>query len=414
MYITEEECLAYADLVLFLVGADKGDTVLLNAEIEHEPFINALTKQAYRLGVKYVQHNISSEKFSVYRALYGGAEDLSYVPRAMVETMRETLDSKSCVISVRSPQDPAVAQAASAQALGAIHKGRREALEFFHRGIVTDALSWIVIAFPTEGWAKNVYPELPPHEGVRTLWETVKGILKLNEADPRAAWQTYQTVLRARGTYLNAKRYRALHFTGEGTDLRVALHERSTWISGAHFSQNGKYFQANLPTEEVYTSPDCRYTSGTVRIRRPITIFGKKIDGITMRFENGRVVEYDAQTNKDVLDGFFAASERNAYMGEIALVDINSGVWKSGKVFNSILYDENAGVHFALGTAYTSGYGYKSTDTQPSEAELIAMGCNCCSFHEDFTAGYEGLHVFGVTASGDEEPIIQNGLFVID
>ncbi len=412
-YIDEEECIAYADLILFLVAAEKNDTVLINADYEHAPLIHALTKQAYKKGVKHVDYKIASEVSTVYRARYSNEEHLTYMPESDLARLKECCEKQSCIISIRSPEEPALSAMAPSDALGVLHKTQREKCKFFHKAIISDALTWIVTAFPTRGWAKNVYPRLEAAEGVRKLWDVIKDILRLNEPCAISAWQQQQEILAKRSAYLDNKAYKALHFVGDDTDLSVALHKRSTWSRASHVAKNGKTFQANVPTEEVYTSPDCRHTNGTVRVQRPITIFGKTVRDIAYSFENGRVCDFSASENLDVLELFLKSHERNYYMGEIALVDTSSRVWKSGLLFNSILYDENAGVHFALGAAYTSGYGF-STKESPTDDELLAMGCNVSPFHLDFTIGHEGLSVYGVLQSGVEEPIIKNGVFAID
>ncbi len=412
-YINEDECIAYADLILFLVAADKNDTVLIKAEYEHAPLVHALTKQAYKKGVKHVNYNITSEVSTVYRARYSKEEYLEYVPESNLALLQECCDKQSCIISIRSPIDPSISAMAPSDALGILHKVQREKYDFFHKAIISDAMTWIVSAFPTEGWAKNVYPDLKPREGIRKLWEVLKDILRLTEPCAISAWKEQQKILEKRGEYLNNKAYSALHFVGDETDLTVKLNTRSRWSRASHFAKNGKKFQANVPTEEVYTSPDCRYTQGTVRVQRPITIFGKIVRDICYTFEEGKISHFSASENSEALKNFLQAHERNYYMGEIALVDVTSKIWKSGLLFNSILYDENAGAHFALGSAYTSGYGFDIDDDVPAKEQLLAMGCNTSPFHIDFTIGYEGLSVFGILESGAKEPIIENGVFVI-
>lgn len=411
-YIHEDECIAYADLILFLVAVEENDTVLIKADYEHAPLIHALTKQAYKKGIRHVDYNIISEVSTIYRACYSNKEHLTYIPDSNLARLQECCDKQSCIISIRSPADPAMSAIAPSDALGILHKTQQEKYDFFHKAIISYAMTWIVSAFPTSGWAKNVYPDLEPREGVRKLWDVLKDILRLNEPCAITAWQKQQQILEKRGEYLNNKGYSALHFVGDGTDLTVKLNTRSRWSRARHAAKNGRKFQANVPTEEVYTSPDCRYTQGTVRVQRPITIFGKTVRDIRYTFEAGKICDCSASENSEILKSFLQAHERNYYMGEIALVDTTSKIWKSGLLFNSILYDENAGTHFALGAAYTSGYGFDTDDIPPTD-ELIAMGCNVSPFHIDFTIGYEGLSVFGILESDALEPIIENGVFVI-
>ncbi len=413
-YISEKEFEPYANIILHLVAVSKGDFVLINCELHHAPLVHALVRGAYEKGARYVHIQLKDIKTSIYRALYSSPEEnLSFFSKGTVSLIKECCNEKACVISIRSTIDPDLSKDVSSRNLTLMQKTEREHLCFFKSAISKDEFSWIVVSFPSAGWAKNIFPHLPEKEGVRKLWDIIKPILKLDHNDPIAAWKQHQAKILKRREYLNQKNFIALHITSDTSDMTIALSQKSTWLGALHTSENGKLFQANLPTEEVYTSPDCRYTQGTVTVQRPITIFEKKIEGIQLSFSNGAVVDFKADKNEDMLECFLNADPRNRYLGEIALVDTHSPIWKSGLFFNDILYDENAGVHFALGFAYATGYGFKSTDTIPSPESLIEMGCNTCNYHTDFTIGYEGLNVFGVTKDNKEEPLIQNGLFCI-
>lgn len=401
----------YAQLILHLVAVEKEDFVLIHCDFDHKPLITQLIKYAYQKGVHHVQVLISSERIDGIRAEFSEEEYLSYFPKSMVELYREYTDKRACVISIRSPDDPQYNANVSASKLATINNIKRKSLSFFHEAGVSDQFSWIVVGYPSEGWAKNVFPELNAQEGVEKLWATMQEILRLNQENPIQAWSNNQEKILFRRKYMNEKKYSALRFEAYQTDFKVVLHERSTWLGAAHLSENGKYFQANLPTEELYTSPDCRYTEGHVTITRPLPIFGKKVEGITMSFREGKVIEAFAKVGNDILQQYLNADPRNRYLGEIALVDINSPVWQSKLVFNSILYDENAGVHFALGTAYTGGYGFKSSESTNARS-LIEMGCNACAFHMDFVIGSEHISVYGVNADGKEEAIMKEGVFI--
>ena len=413
MYIDSKEFEGYAQLLLHLTDVSEGDLVFLNANFESHPLVEYVIQHAYKRGAKYVELSIGSSKLDGLRAKYSKEKFLEYFPHSRIEVFKEYDAKKACVISIRSPEDPAVNQGVPASALKTLDSIKRDKLKFFHKSIVSDQLSWIVSAFPTTGWAKTVFPKLDPAQGVKKLWEELKVILRLDTPDPIKAWETQQKKILARRAYLNKKKYTGIHLIDkQDTDVFVALHERSNWIGAAHTSANGKYFQANVPTEEVYTSPDCRFSKGWVTVQRALPIFGKQVSGITMTFEDGKVVKAHAEVNDDMLQQYLNADPRNRYMGELALVDTESLIWKSGLLFNNILYDENAGVHFALGTAYTNGYGFSSSDDTSDEKMLLDMGCNVSQFHLDFTIGSDTMDVYGVCADGTEDPIIQQGRFI--
>lgn len=411
MQFPEQEFDAYAQLIVDLIQVQQNDLVLINAEFPHELLVASLMKYSYLQGAKFVQVMIGGEKLEGIRAEYSREQFLEYFPKSTVELVREYNDNRACVISIRSPESSSLNANISEDTLEKVHKTRRKALHFFQQSVISDRFSWIVVSFPTMGWAEHVFPNMNPAQGVYKLWDVMKPILRLDSENPIQEWKKHQDTIINRRAYLNKKKYKELHFVSESTDLFVSLHEHSTWLGAAHTSKNGKYFQANLPTEELYTSPDCRFTHGQVRINRPLPIFGKKVEGITMRFEQGKVVEAHAEVNDKSLQYFLNAHERNRYIGEIALVDISSPIFQSGLIFNNILFDENAGIHFALGSAYPAGYGIDSQEI-PSEKDLVAMGCNASMFHIDFTMGDETMSVYGITHDENTEVIMDKGTFV--
>ena len=411
MSISEQEFKSYAALILHLVAVEKDDFVLIRADMGHKNLVAQLYAQAYKRGASYVHISVGSGYFNGLRASNSHPEYLEIIPESIIGMYKEFVDKKACIISVRSPEDPAVNQDVSTEHMSTINNANSKAMQFLRKSVMSDGLSWIVTDCPTKGWAKNVYPDIPSDEGEIALWNAMKKILRLDQDDPIAAWEKQQENILKKKKILNQKEYRTLHFLSEGTDFKVGVHKKSVWLGAAHTSQNGKYFQANVPTEEVYTSPDCRYTEGTVSIKRPLPIFGKRVEGITMRFKEGRLEEAYAEVGNDSLQAFINSDERNRYLGEIAMVGIDSPIWQSGLIFNSILYDENAGVHFALGSAYPTGYGFGAEDNTSAE-EYIAMGLNTCNFHLDFVIGDENMTVYGILEDGTKELIMEQGLFI--
>ena len=415
----------YADIILHLVAVDKGDVVLINTQFGYEQMVYTLVRKAYQKGAKYVAVSIRDQYLQLLRAKHSSTEYLDYLPNNIKDTLNEYSDMKACVISLRSPLENGISTTVSAEALSLLHKTYQNSIKNFHEGVISDKFTWIVSAYPTLAWGKNIFPDLDEISAGKKLWKHMRTILMLNKDNCITAWEKRINLIQKRKQYLDNKKYHALHFVGEGTDWFVSLNKRSVWSGATHISANGKRFQANIPTEETYTSPDCRYSYGTVKIQRPIEIFGKTINGITMTFKQGRVVSASAQFGNDALQSFLDTDERNRYLGEIALVDTNSLVWKSKLIFNNILFDENAGTHFALGTAYTTGYGFSHNDKTEKE-ELLSIGCNVSCSHEDFTIGYENLSVYGLYYNEDndidivnktiknKEAIISKGLFVID
>jgi aminopeptidase len=267
---------------------------------------------------------------------------------------------------------------------------------------LTDGLcNWAIVAYPNEGWAETVFGE----PDVERLWQAVETAVRLDEADPVAAWHEHIEKLKARAAALNERRFDALRYRGPGTDLTVGLHPESQWQAASDISRGIEHV-ANMPTEEVFTTPDARRVEGVVRSTLPLQIQGTIVRGLVVRFEDGRAVDVRAESGQDVMRTHVEADEGARRLGEVALVDSDSRVAKTGLVFYDTLFDENASSHIALGTAILSAVNW-ALELTPDERN--ARGVNHSSIHTDFMIGSPELEIAGVDRDGHETPILQNG-----
>jgi aminopeptidase len=271
---------------------------------------------------------------------------------------------------------------------------------------LTDGLcNWSIVAFPSEGWARTVFGEAD----VERLWAAVATAVRLDEPDPVAAWKEHIAKLAGRATALNERRFDALHYRGPGTDLTVGLHPDANWMAALERSAGIEHV-ANMPTEEVFTSPDARRVDGTVRSTYPLQIQGTIVRGLEVQFEGGRVVDVRADEGQELMRTYVATDDGASRLGEIALVDSDSRVGKTGLIFSDTLFDENASSHMALGMAFpqtVDGSSALSTD------ERHARGVNHSSIHTDFMIGSTELAISGLTHSGEEIPILRGGNWVL-
>jgi aminopeptidase len=271
---------------------------------------------------------------------------------------------------------------------------------------LTDGLcNWTIVAFPTEGWAQTVFGE----PDVERLWEAVGRAVRLDQPDPVAAWRDHIARLQERAASLNERRFDLLRYRGPGTDLTIGLHPDSNWQAALDES-NGIEHVANMPTEEVFTTPDWRRTEGTVRSTLPLQIQGNIVRDLEVRFENGRAVEVKASSGEDVMRTHVATDEGAAQLGEVALVDGHSAVGKTGLVFYDTLFDENASSHIALGAAIVQAVPGAH---ELSAEDRVARGVNQSSIHTDFMIGSNELEVDGVSKDGEAVPILRNGDWVL-
>jgi aminopeptidase len=283
----------------------------------------------------------------------------------------------------------------------------------FQKAAMSSAIAWCVAPHPTEAWARTVYRlsgKPIPGDPEAALWADLAPVLRLDAKDPAAAWLAHVRTLEKRAIAMNEAAISRLRFRGPGTDLRVGLSPRSRWAGGGGRTQGGAWFTANIPTEEVFTTPDARLTTGRVASTRPVKVLGASIEGAWFVFEGGLVVESGATRNAEVLRSYLDIDPGSRRLGEIALVEEGNPVGNCGLVFGNGLLDENASSHLALGSGYEEAFeGSLGMD----EAARLEAGFNDSLVHTDFMIGGPGIEVDLVDVRGRERPLLAGGSFVL-
>jgi aminopeptidase len=297
-----------------------------------------------------------------------------------------------------SGEDPAkVARASKANSMA-----YQPALE----KIVSFDINWNIIAYPSPAWTKVVFPEDEEDAAVAKLAEAIFAVSRVDNDDAVAAWGKHNATLRCRTEWLNRQRFSALHYSGPGTDLTIGLADGHEWQGGASTAKNGITCNANIPTEEVFTTPHARRVSGHVISSKPLSYQGTLIDGIAVRFEEGRIVEAKATRGEEVLKKVLDTDEGARRLGEVALVPHSSPISKSGLLFFNTLFDENAACHIALGQCYSKCFidGGKLTLEQ-----IAAQGGNKSFIHIDWMIGSQETDIDGIHADGRRVPVFRKG-----
>ena len=385
----------YAELVV-RVGANvqPGQWVDLLAAVEHAPVVRAVARASYRAGASYV--DVRYTDMHVRRALieHAGDDVISWTPPWLLERERSIGEDRAAVIALTGDAEPELLADLPGERVG---RARMVALAEEANRQVNERLSnWVVIGVPNEGWASQMFGE----PDVERLWELVEFCVRLNEEDPVAAWREHVATLGTRARLLNELRVDHLRYRGPGTDLTVGLLPESRWQGCESETAGGIVYVANMPTEEVFTTPDARRTEGIVRSTQPLALNGQIVRGLEVRFEGGRIVDVRAEEGADVVKGQLALEENAGYLGEVALVDGTSRIGQTGQVFFETLYDENASCHVAYGGAYAEAV----------EGGVID-GVNVASVHTDFMIGGPDVEVDAVLHDGTVVPLLRDDVW---
>lgn len=412
---------AYAELIVSMVNIDDGRNLQIRGEPVHWDLMQEIAAAAYRRGARYVAARSVHPGLLKARIEHSADEYLDYVPSQLTAMNDIMISEEWAIVSIASREDPDFLAHVDDERNARIGKATEQAMMPFRRALQADRFPWIVVANPTEGWARQVLGDAsrgatggagsPAASAPReTLWQAMRPILRLDQPDPAGAWREHTERLKRRAAVLDELHVEWLHFEGPGTDLWVGIPERAIWVGGPGKTPDGLEFLPNLPTEEVFTTPDYRRTTGRVAVTRPVTVMNKVVRGAWFEFSDGKVVDFGAETNAEVIARYLGMDAGAAYAGEIALVDAGSPIFESGRVFYNILFDENAACHIALGGAYPGCIegGEKLTDE-----ELPSIGANVSFVHTDFMIGSEQIQVTARTYDGREVAVLRDGRFVV-
>ena len=402
----EEKLAEYADLAVRVgINVQPGQYVLINTTTDTLDFTRLVVKKAYEAGAKRVHVNFSDGPTN--RAFYDLAPDseMHEFPAWMVTQREELIDQQGSLLWIDA-EDPDLLAGVPAKRISDQQKVAGRALEKYRASVMSDKISWSIVAIPSEMWAEKVFPNLPKDEQVSALWDAIFKTVRIGQGNAVDQWKIHIRELGNRADALNDKKFKKLIYKAPGTDLTIELPEKHLWTTGASRTPNRTAFIANMPTEEVYTAPLKFGVNGYVRNTKPFVYQGNIIDGFTLTFENGKVVKAIAEKGNDLLQQLIQNDEGSAYLGEVALVPHESPISSSGILFYNTLFDENASNHLAIGEAYpTCIDGARDLE----ESQLQALGINTSMTHEDFMIGSEEMDIDGERQDGTIEAIFRQG-----
>ncbi len=405
----------YADLIVRIgINLQPGQSLRVGAELAHAEFARLIAVKAYQAGARYVQMDWKDVPSDKARMLYGKADDIEFVPSYEVARAQEMVDDTWARISLTGDEFPDMLNDVDPTIMRAMMTARMRKLKFYVEAQMAMKMQWCVAAVPTAAWAHKLFPNLNSKAAIRKLWQVILKMVRIDQANPVKAWRQHVSNLNQVVQSLAVNEIKTVRFLDShlvdgkpATDLSVGLTAASFWQAGSAFRPDGLEFLPNMPTEEVFATPHNLHTEGWVRTSKPCFPLQRLVEKAWFRFKQGDVVDFKAETGQDVLEQLFEINGAKR-LGEVALVDVRSPVNRSGLIFFDTLFDENAACHIAFGRAYSDIVTGADAMT---EQERAAFGINLADTHVDTMIGTPTMSVIGLTASGKEVKIMQEGKF---
>ncbi|MEY9126302.1 aminopeptidase [Bradyrhizobium yuanmingense] len=387
------------------LGLRPGQDLLLTAPAMALPLVRRIAVHAYKAGAGLVTPILSDEEMTLARYRHGHDNSFDRAAGWLYEGMAKAFSDNTARLAIvgdnpmlLSGEDPSkVARASKTNSMA-----YQPALE----KIVNFDTNWNIIAYPSASWAKLVFPNDPEDVAVGKLADAIFAASRVDREDAINNWASHNAVLRERTNWLNGQRFRALQYSGPGTDLTIGLADGHEWEGGASLSKNGISCNANIPTEEVFTTPHCRRVYGHVVSSKPLSYQGTLIDNIAVRFEDGKIVDAKASRGAEVLNKVLDTDEGARRLGEVALVPHSSPISQSGLLFYNTLFDENAASHIALGQCYSKCF---VNGAQLTPQQIAAQGGNQSLIHIDWMIGSAETDIDGILADGSKVPVFRKG-----
>ena len=393
-------------LLKYGVNLQEDQTLVISVDVENKDFAVIVTEEAYRLGAKEVVLNWRCSPIARQRLLHANESVLEKPANWIPEFYKQYIDDKAAFLSLISA-NPKALEGIPTDRISLQSRNLNKVLSFYHTAIMNSSVTWCVASVPTVLWANLLGYEGSDEEKINQLWATLLKLCRIEGIEPKDTYRHHMAKLRRRCEALNKLDLKSLRYTCEnGTDLLLELPEGHIWLGGEESSKDGTIFNANIPTEEVFSAPQYNGVNGVVHSTKPLIYHGNTISDFSFTFKEGKIVEYTAKEGYEVLKELVETDEGSHYLGEVALVDHFSPISQSNQIFYETLFDENASCHLAIGASYPTCL--KNSDGL-SEEELKERGLNHSLTHVDFMIGHERMNIKGYTRDGQAVDIMIDG-----
>lgn len=404
---TEKQLTTYAQ-VLLKKGLNLQDKQILviNAPVEASSFVTILTREAYAAGSSQVVLNWRCDDLARLRYEKEDLANFETLPDWRRDFSLTYYRQNAAFLSLISA-NPYLMDGIDTKKIFAYQKAFNDALKEYVDGMMASKTSWLVASVPSKVWAHILYPDMDDDTAVEALWTAILKASRADGDDAMADWDAHLAELVKRREWMTDHHFQSLHYTNSlGTDLTVGLPDGHVWQGGAEMTGTGFLFNANIPTEEVYSAPHAHKVDGVVYNTKPLVYNGNVIDGFHIVFKDGKAVEAYAEKGQDVLRQLIAIDEGASHLGEVALIPYASPISLSNVLYYETLFDENASCHLALGAAYPTCLAGGADMTKE---EVEKRGLNDSMIHVDFMVGSKDLTITGLTQDGKEVPVFTNG-----
>lgn len=400
----------YAELIVKCgLNVKKGQEVNISCGLDQPDFVALVVEECYKNGASKVRVDWAYMPITKLNYDYRSLETLSEVTEEEKARLQQRVEKLPCRLWLDS-DDPDGLNGTDSEKIAKANMARYPIIKPY-RDAVENKEQWCIAAVPGKDWAKKIYPDLNAEVAVEKLWENILDCSRVDD-DPIAAWDNHNKNLAKRCKFLNEHKFDKLEYkSANGTNFTVGLNPKGRFAGGGEWTLGSKiYFNPNIPSEEVFTSPMRGIADGLVIATKPLSYQGKLIENFSMRFENGKVVEVHAERNQDVLEKMVAMDEGAAYLGECALIAYDSPINNTGILFYNTLFDENASCHLALGRGFNEcleGFEHMTVE------ECEKAGINSSMIHVDFMIGSKDMSIVGIKKDGTRVQIFKDGNWAI-
>ncbi len=396
----------YAELVARCgLNVQEGQEVMITADLDQPEFVTMCVEECYRAGAKKVIVDWVHQKVTKLHYENQSLETLSHLEKWQLERWQWQTEQLPCKLFIESDDPDGLAGIDQEK----VSSARQKWFPLIkpYRDKMENRYSWCIVAVPGKAWAKKVFPELSEESAVEALWDAILKTSRALEGDPLENWKEHNADLKRRYDYLNALKLRSLHYeSANGTNLTVGLIDGCNFLGGGETTLGGQFFNPNIPSEEIFTTPRAGEAEGIVYATKPLSYQGQLIENFWIRFENGRAVEVGAERNEALLRKMISMDDGAAKLGECALIPYDSPINNTGILFFNTLFDENASCHLALGHGFSNLLeGFENLTME----ECYARGINDSMIHVDFMIGSPDLNITGTTSTGATVPLFRNG-----